>query len=535
LYCKYFGLSEKPFNMTPDPRFVFLSESHREAIAHLLYGIENRTGFIELTGEVGAGKTTVLRALMGQLDPDRYRTALIFNPCLSVPDLLQTINREFQIPTEGLGLSAHLDNLNRFLIDENTAGRIPLLVIDEAQNLKPEVLEQIRLISNLETDREKLLQIVLAGQPELGNILARRELRQLDQRIVVRYHLRPMAFRDTFLYIQHRLNVAGGRGTPFFTREAARRIHRYSGGLPRLINIASDRALLAAYARNKRVIGARITSAGIADVRRGKTRRSWRPMAGAAAVGALAAVFLFSFGKNVTISLRPSLSVDESSTLTARSMMSPARSGNATAAIEAMNEKTSAAYAYDRLAKAWKMKALDAAVSGDPQAMERAARESGVSLYAFSGNLGTLLRLDCPAILELRLPGVGRRYSALTGLKDGRILVDPPLAETESVDIVDLERCWSGRGLILWKNPLEFPARIDPGASGKHVRDLQGLLSRAGIHRQAVTGRYDRQTVEAVREFQSTRGIEPDGIAGQQTLILLYKAAGIAGMPGLIR
>ncbi|MGE5800435.1 MAG: ExeA family protein [Syntrophaceae bacterium] len=253
--------------MTPDPRFMFLSGSHREALAHLIYGVDNRTGFIALTGEVGSGKTTVLRAFLAQLDPERYRTALIFNPCLSALDLLQAVNREFRIDADGLGHSALLENLNRFLIRQSEEGRIVILVIDEAQNLQPEVLEQIRLISNLETDREKLLQIVLSGQPELGQLLERKDLRQLNQRIVVRYHLRPMTAHDTYLYILHRLNVAGGKGSLTFTKDAAKRIYRYSGGLPRLVNIASDRALLAAYTGNTQTVTARIASAGISDVK----------------------------------------------------------------------------------------------------------------------------------------------------------------------------------------------------------------------------------------------------------------------------
>ncbi len=537
MYCKYFGLTEKPFNMTPDPRFIFLSESHREAIAHLLYGIDNRTGFIELTGEVGAGKTTVLRALLGQLDAERYRTALIFNPCLSAPDLLQAINREFHIPTDGLSQSVHLENLNRFLISENEKGRIIVLVIDEAQNLQPDVLEQIRLISNLETDREKLLQIVLAGQPELAALLARKELRQLDQRIVVRYHLRPMTFHDTCLYIQHRLNIAGGRGVVSFTKEAARRIYRYSGGLPRLVNIASDRALLAAYTKNKREVSARIASAGIADVKRGKESRKWKIIAEAGiAAGLLAMAFFVLFGQGVLDSFRHASPVMEPASVTAK--ISPQeRMQTVRANLGTMNEKASSSSACDAMAKLWKIESLGGTNDpADPRAMERAARDAGLSLYWFSGNLGALLRLDCPAILDLRSPDArGKRFTTLTGFKDGKIFLDPPLSEESAVEPVDLERYWSGRGWILWRNPLGLPAKISPGASGKHVKDLQGMLAKAGVLREAPTGRYDGGTTAAVREFQISKGIDPDGVAGQQTQILLYKAAGLADMPGLLK
>ena len=236
MYLDFYGFREKPFNLTPDPRFVFLSRNHREAFAHLLYGISNRVGFISLTGEVGSGKTTVLRALLNQLDADRYRTALIFNPRLSGPELLQSINRELGISSPSSDHSSPLDALNSFLLQQNAEGRIVVLVIDEVQNLEAPVLEQIRLISNLETDREKLIQIVLSGQPEFAQTLEKKEMRQLSQRITVRYHLQPLDFQDTVGYINHRLVTAGGKGGDLFSRKALKRIYHFSQGLPRLIN-----------------------------------------------------------------------------------------------------------------------------------------------------------------------------------------------------------------------------------------------------------------------------------------------------------
>lgn len=268
MYLNFYGFREKPFNLTPDPRFVFLSKTHKEAFAHLLYGINHRAGFIALTGEVGSGKTTVLRALLSQLNTDHHRTALIFNPCLSPEVLLQNINREFGIPTNTSNNSSFLDSLNVFLLQQNGEGRTVVLVIDEAQNLEPPVLEQIRLISNLETDREKLIQIVLSGQPEFVQMLKRNEMRQLSQRINVRYHLQAMDFQDTVHYINHRLDVAGGRSGVIFSRSAMKRIYKYSRGLPRLVNAACDRALLVGYTRDTARIDSRIAAAGIKDMRR---------------------------------------------------------------------------------------------------------------------------------------------------------------------------------------------------------------------------------------------------------------------------
>lgn len=288
MYCAYFGFREKPFNITPNPRFLYLSKQHKEAFAHLLYGIKNHTGFIELTGEVGTGKTTLLRTLLGQLDEDSFTCALILNPCLSALELLRNINREFGISHEGLENGALLDALNRFLLAENRANKTVVLVIDEAQNLAPQVLEQIRLISNLETESDKLIQIVLAGQPELTDMLAKPELRQLAQRIIVSYHLLPMDFEDSSAYIRHRLQVAGGGGWITFTGGALKHIYRFAGGSPRLLNIACDRTLLTAYSENKGTISAAIAAAAIAELRgRRKPAVMSRKLAAALIIAAL--------------------------------------------------------------------------------------------------------------------------------------------------------------------------------------------------------------------------------------------------------
>ena len=275
MYCEFYGFREKPFNITPNPRFMFLSKNHREAFAHLLYGIDNHGGFIELTGEVGTGKTTVLRTLLEQLDERGHRTALIFNPCLSALELMRSINREFAIPWEGLSSAELLDTLNGFLLSENSAGRTVVLVIDEAQNLEPQVLEQVRLISNLETKTDKLIQIVLAGQPELAALLNRTELRQIAQRITVSYHLTPLDFEDTRAYIEHRLEIAGDWRAAVFSPGALKRVYRYTGGVPRLINIVCDRALLMGYTRDSREISARLVRAAIGEIRK-DTRRAGR-------------------------------------------------------------------------------------------------------------------------------------------------------------------------------------------------------------------------------------------------------------------
>jgi len=280
MYWDYFGFREPPFTLTPNPDFLFLSRCHQEAFAHLLYAIDTRAGFIELSGEVGTGKTTVIRTLLGQLSAETHRSALIFNPTLSPLGLLQEINREFGIHFDSSETRELHQALNNFLLQENSAGRTVVLVIDEAQNLSTDVLEQVRLISNLETTREKLIQIVLVGQPELKQLLAREELRQLSQRITVRYHLQPMDQGDIHAYIRHRIMVAAaGREPVTFSPGAVKQIAAYSGGLPRLINGVCDRALLLAYTRETHDITPPMASLAIADLAKAEpASRKWRPL-----------------------------------------------------------------------------------------------------------------------------------------------------------------------------------------------------------------------------------------------------------------
>jgi len=257
VYLDFYGLREPPFSLTPDPRFLYLSDRHREALEHLLYGIRERKGFVQLTGEVGAGKTTLCRAALERLGPG-YKTALILNPVLSGPQLFRTLLVELGLEPSGRAdRGLYLEQLNNFLLAQVPLGRDVVLLIDEAQDLSPELLEQIRLLSNLETDRQKLLQIVLLGQPELLEMLDRPELRQLRQRITVRYHLTPLSRDETELYVQWRLQVAGAHnGRPAFSPRALAHVHRYARGIPRLINAVCDTTLLAGYVEGLDELGA---------------------------------------------------------------------------------------------------------------------------------------------------------------------------------------------------------------------------------------------------------------------------------------
>lgn len=249
MYQSFYGFSEMPFNITPDPRFLYLSPTHQEALQHLKYGVQEKKGFIVLVGEVGCGKTTLCRRFLNDLDPQHYDTALILNPRVTETQMLKAILTELGETKLARSQVDLVAQMNRVLLERIEKARDIVLIIDEAQNLKFEVLEQIRLLSNLETDKQKLLQIVLMGQPELKDVLAREELRQLRQRILVHYELHPLSASDVAHYVHHRLSLAGSAGRPTFTRWALRAIHRASGGIPRIVNNLCDRALLAAFIR----------------------------------------------------------------------------------------------------------------------------------------------------------------------------------------------------------------------------------------------------------------------------------------------
>jgi general secretion pathway protein A len=251
---EYYGLREPPFSITPNPRFLFLRAKHREAFNHLLYGIRERKGFVQLTGEVGAGKTTLCRALLDQLGPD-FNTALILNPVLDADQLIKAIAMELNLQVKGLDRLETVAEINKFLLQQAENGKDTVLIIDEAQDLTPALLEQVRLLSNLETDERKLLQILLLGQPELRDRLNDHGLRQLRQRITIRYHLNPLKLREVGQYVHHRLHVSGANGTPRFSTPALWRIYNYSKGIPRLINAVCDKCLLAGYVSQRKRIG----------------------------------------------------------------------------------------------------------------------------------------------------------------------------------------------------------------------------------------------------------------------------------------
>src|SRR5215831_11598059 len=264
MYAQFYGLTESPFALTPDPRYLFMSEPHKEALASAVYGVQERKGFVLILGEVGTGKTTLIRHLLGRFGPN-IRSVFVFNPAVSFTELLQLMLRDLELPCASMRRVEMIDTLNDYLLREAAEGRYVVVIIDEAQHLSPAVLEEVRMLSNLETARGKLIQILLVGQPELGDKLARPELRQLRQRISLVAELKPLSYEDTERYVQHRLEVAGLSGQGVFTRRALAIIYRASGGIPRLVNVICDKALLLGYGASAKKVGGRLVKEVLKD------------------------------------------------------------------------------------------------------------------------------------------------------------------------------------------------------------------------------------------------------------------------------
>jgi len=536
MYWEFFGFKEPPFALTPNPAFLFLSSPHQEAFAHLLFAIENRAGFIELSGEVGTGKTTIIRTLLNQLDPETHRTALIFNPTLSPLGLFQEINGEFGLPAGGTDLRELHQALNAYLLEENRAGNTVVLVIDEAQNLTVEVLEQIRLISNLETETSKLIQIVLVGQPELRVLLARDELRQLDQRITVRYHLKPMDFTDSCDYIRHRIRFAAGGGEPLsFSAGAARKIFNFSGGLPRLINSACDRALLLAYTSERREVTPAMAAACIAELRKdaprslGSAQKALALLLVLAALGGAAWLALPGRGPaqaDKTAQAAPPAPPAQAAPLLSREL--------ALRELAAQSEAENQRVALNAVLGAWRSPLFP----GEPPpagSLQTLARQRGLTATRVAGGLETLAALDAPALLQVALPGGGQRLLALTRLEKDLVRVVPPLAGRPTLTRAELALIWSGGATLLWKDFHGIAARAKPGERAAGVRQLQGLLKGAGCYQGALNASLGAKTAQAVAEFQRRERLPVDGKARGLTLLLLYRRAGGFFPPALTR
>jgi general secretion pathway protein A len=566
MYTQFYGLREKPFTLSPDPKYLFLSDSHREALAHLLYGIEQGEGFIAITGEVGTGKTTLCRTLLERLDPST-EVAFVFNPPLSGMELLQAIHHELGLLGGEATRQELTEELNQFLLEKKAQGKRVLLIVDEAQNLERDALEQVRLLGNLETNTAKLIQIVLLGQPELDTKLESPDLRQLRQRITVRWRLAPLSAAETREYVAHRLKVAGG-AKELFTELATREIHRRSRGVPRVINLLCDRSLLAGFASQAQSIGLGLVSQverEVAGPPRGGSRfSSWRDkfvlrpdLLLAALVGATAFALVLGVALSTGLGegwLRGSrggperapaaaakpapaaaTAAGELPDVSAAPAPAPSREPLADT-LARISPAASGAASFDALLEAW----------GEPRAgqgllsvgqLQDQLRERGFSVLALiDSDLDALRRIDRPALLMLSaLDGAPRpvlleRLAGDVGVVRG-LGPGAPLR----VPLGELLSHWDRSAFIAWRNGAGLPELLILGSRGESVAWLQQSLAQLGHATQAPSGVFDDATTEAVLSFQRAHGLTADGAVGPFTQLLLYRAlAGESDAPRLV-
>ena len=530
--------------MTPNPRFIYLSKNHKEAFAHLLYGINNHYGFIELVGEVGTGKTTVLRTLLSQLDEDNYRSALIFNPCLTGVELLRSINHEFGLNLANEYATEMLEELNQFLLKENARGITVVLVIDEAQNLSPSILEQLRLISNLETEDDKLIQIVLAGQPELSSLLDLPELRQLNQRIAVRYRLRSMSMDETRVYIRHRMVVAGETGGVSFSSFALKLIHLYSRGLPRLINNLCDRALLIGYGNERRRITASVVTRAITELLNVPQSKQVL-IAFASLISIVILCIALSLKYNDWISgiqgtitnhfaVKNIISVSTpTSTKTSNTESEKAGPIKVNQQFLRLQEEILSydqndfhLLAFNAIAKEWNGRPITI-FSGKfkiPGMYSRLAAKRNLRVTVFKGTLDDVIRFDLPFLVLTKVSGsLGGYCLAVTSINNNSISISPPLFDSSTLSKNDLNSIETDTFYLIWQNTGQIPDNVNPGENRSEIRTLQLLLKKAGTYNDALDGRYGTATVKAVVDFQRSARISNDETVGELTLAALAK------------
>ena len=521
MYKAFFGLTESPFSISPNPKFLYMSERHTEALAHLNYGLREGGGFVLLTGEVGTGKTTVSRCLRQQL-PDDTDLALVVNPTLTERELLASICDEFKLSygTEA-GIKELFDCLRHYLLANRQAGRKTLLLIDEAQHLSAEVLEQLRLLTNLETDEAKLLQVVLIGQPELQQLLRQPLLRQLAQRITARYHLLPLSCEDVDAYVRFRLQVAGCV-QPIFTPRAIRALHRLSGGIPRIINLIAERALLGAYAEGEGKISDSIVVQAAYDAlgiqQRGASR--WGGLAfGVCGLLMLLAGWLGWQQWGI-------LPTPEVHRVEVPIKLPP--DGKLMRRFEKSMQQ--AAYQDEALLTLFRVWGFEPTLD---EANCEAAGRVGLQCQQGSGSLKSLLELDHPAVVRLFDENATEFYADLLRVDDQEadLLID---GESWTVSRDWLEQAWGDEYTLLWRLPKSGTRSITPRSNKADLQWLENALSRAFKERPRKISKFDEPLAAKLKRFQEQEGLKPDGVAGPQTLIRL-NARGREPMPRLDR
>jgi general secretion pathway protein A len=531
MYTHYFNLKQSPFSIAPDPRYLFMSERHREALAHLLYGIGSGGGFVLLTGEIGAGKTTVCRCFMEQI-PENCKLGYIFNPKLSVEELLLSICDEFGIalppqPAGEVSVKGYVDAINAYLLASHAQARNNVLIIDEAQNLSAEVLEQLRLLTNLETSERKLLQIILIGQPELRGMLARPELEQLAQRVIARYHLGSLSEAETGTYIEHRLTVAGATAIAPFPRKLMGLVHKLTKGVPRRINLLCDRALLGAYVENqpqvtrtilKRAASEVFAGQGVApasaDVRVGGGVTARWPLVAAGVVGGVAISALA--WQLLSRQARPIVPNAQAAAPKAVAAVSaPA------AVIVAPAAGHDSAAALRQLAGLWGLTLVD----GDPCAT--AARANLRCLQA-KGGIAELRLLDRPAMLKLHDDPAAPNYVLLTALDSGAATIVTAGGKPQTISLEALSARYDGEYTTYWRAPKAWRDEVRSGDRGPDVDWLAKRLSQIyDLPKPQENQPLDFTLRKRLTEFQATQELKADGVAGPKTFIRLYQLGGV--------
>ena len=550
MYTQFFGLTEKPFSITPDPRYLYMSQRHADALAHLLYGISESGGFIQLTGEVGTGKTTLVRSLFEQL-PKEADVALILNPELTTEEFLTAITEELgiQVP-EDRTVKALIDGLNAHLLDAHSRGRRTVLIVDEAQNLGAELLEQVRLLTNLETPKQKLLQIILIGQPELREMLSRADMRQVAQRVTGRYHLEPLNQADTTKYVKHRMRVAGASGS-VFRPTAIREIFRRSKGVPRLINVVADRSLLAAYAKESRRIDRRLVRRAAAEVFGDRRAGTWRrrlaagvaavALAGAAAVGTIYWLDRFAGVPEEPVAetqLAPAapapLLAEAREILAVQEPIDEVEDTTPLAVL--LSDPTvpkDTATAFTTLFDLW-----GRSYEPDGQPACQQAQVLDLRCWFQRGSVTYLKSLDRPAILNL-IGDEGEQFQVVLQYMDTDIASLAFGSQTFRTSLTDLSRYWYGDSLMLWRPGALQGEDLAPGMEGEGVRWLRASLARIDGESASApdsgSAFFDSDLEARVRDYQRQRRLSVDGIAGAQTQIAINTDLDLPGTPSLTR